>query len=40
MRYLDEINTYKTRDPKKLKDEQYLQRLMKKYNYHIKFELE
>lgn len=37
MRFLDELNAVKTREPAKLEEEAFLPALMKKYGYYIRF---
>jgi hypothetical protein len=38
-RYMDEINFYKQKDPKKLKDRAFVKEIMLKNDYHVFFEL-
>jgi quercetin dioxygenase-like cupin family protein len=37
MRYLDEINWFRANEPEKLKNPEFLDQLMRKYNYFIQF---
>jgi len=37
MRYLDEVNAIRAREPEKLKDADFLNLLMKKYDYYIQY---
>ena len=37
-RFMDELNIYKVKEAKKLKDQAFLNELMKKNNYHVLFE--
>ena len=37
-RLMDELNTYKTKDPAKLKDKAFVRDIMKKNDYHVMFE--
>jgi len=37
MRYLDEVNACRVREPEKLGNEEFLLQLMKKYDYYIQF---
>ena len=37
-RFMDELNTYKVKEPAKLKDQSFIRELMKKNNYHVLFE--
>jgi len=39
MRYMDEVNAIRVREPEKLKDEGFLGLLMKKYDYYVQFKL-
>ena len=38
MRLMDELHTYKVREPAKLADPEFMRNLMKKYNYYVMFE--
>jgi len=37
MRFMDELHTYKTREPSKSQDPEFIRGLMKKYGYYIQF---
>ena len=38
MRYLDEVNAIRAREPDKLKDAEYLHQLMKKYDFYVQYQ--